>query len=850
MIRGMEDYLNGCTDLSLSISAQQERLDQLARAADVMLPLAPSSVASNLRYTSTVEIGDWNEDSIDELILHTQEISSRRGPYGGLSIAAYWDRETSKWQGKQIWHMDYHPDPQVRKLNLHDSQGNPFMLVSGIFVGADRVDDVLYIWRWRSDGPELAKEIWLNNWHTWHEWEATDEGAILVHATEATSRSAASPATIYVLRGDVFVAERPYSLPMSVPSVQPVSPPAESISATAYPGWTMYTNADHVSDLAFDFDGNPWAVGNGGIVRWNLADRTYTRYTIDTGLPSNRVSSVAAGTDGTLWFGLQTNGVLQFDGRSWTHHTEHCGLAENAVNTISVAPDGTLWFGLSGGGICRFDGQTWTSFTTADGLANDYVCSVDASLGDTLWVGGCGPWVSHFDGKVWTSYGPADGLVSGIGGSIAATSNGEVWFSTYIEEGIFDTGGLAHFDGQTWITHTESSGMVHRNIGSIATTADGAVWFATGHSLSRFTGAETAANGNETWPTYICPLSDEITSLVVAPDGALWVSTWGGGISRFDGQTWTTYAAGDGPADNHIGFIAVAPDGTAWIGTHSGLSRFEASASAGEDHVWTTYTTDDGLPGNNIRSIAVGVDGTLWVGTGYGISRFTDPFISTDGELTWKTYSVYDGLESDLVDALAIAPDGTVWAGTWYGGVSCLAASTIDTGDGETWVSFTPADGLVDHMVSAIAVDHSGTVWAGTFEGVSVLGEGTWTTLNRAGLRGTSITAITVAPDGSLWFAADDGNVLHFDGQDWTAYGRFRRESVVIAAAPDGTMWFGAAKGISRFDGETWTTYDTADGLVDDRVTAVAVAPDGAVWIGTGGGGVARFVPPDYRAKP
>jgi ligand-binding sensor domain-containing protein len=60
--------------------------------------------------------------------------------------------------------------------------------------------------------------------------------------------------------------------------------------------------------------------------------------------------------------------------------------------------------------------------------------------------------------------------------------------------------------------------------------------------------------------------------------------------------------------------------------------------------------------------------------------------------------------------------------------------------------------------------------------------------------------------------------------------------------AADGVLWFGTRGGVSRFDGETWTSYTTADGLVHDNVSVVEVAPDGAVWFGTEGG-LTRYMP-------
>ena len=39
--------------------------------------------------------------------------------------------------------------------------------------------------------------------------------------------------------------------------------------------------------------------------------------------------------------------------------------------------------------------------------------------------------------------------------------------------------------------------------------------------------------------------------------------------------------------------------------------------------------------------------------------------------------------------------------------------------------------------------------------------------------------------------------------------------------------------GVSKFDGTTWTTYTTADGLVDNNVTAIAIDAQGNKWFGT-----------------
>lgn len=48
-------------------------------------------------------------------------------------------------------------------------------------------------------------------------------------------------------------------------------------------------------------------------------------------------------------------------------------------------------------------------------------------------------------------------------------------------------------------------------------------------------------------------------------------------------------------------------------------------------------------------------------------------------------------------------------------------------------------------------------------------------------------------------------------------------------------IWFGTMSGISRFDGKTFRSFTSADGLADDDVNAIAEDGDGNLWIGTRG---------------
>jgi ligand-binding sensor domain-containing protein len=57
----------------------------------------------------------------------------------------------------------------------------------------------------------------------------------------------------------------------------------------------------------------------------------------------------------------------------------------------------------------------------------------------------------------------------------------------------------------------------------------------------------------------------------------MWFGTWGSGVSRFDGETWTNHTIDDGLTGGTVSAIAVAPDRALWFKTDGGISRYSPS---------------------------------------------------------------------------------------------------------------------------------------------------------------------------------------------------------------------------------------------------------------------------------
>lgn len=81
-----------------------------------------------------------------------------------------------------------------------------------------------------------------------------------------------------------------------------------------------------------------------------------------------------------------------------------------------------------------------------------------------------------------------------------------------------------------------------------------------------------------------------------------------------------------------------------------------------------------------------------------------------------------------------------------------------------------------------------------------------------------------------------------FDGTTWTSYttanGLANNWVYAVAIDAANNKWFGTQNGISKFDGVNWTTYTTEDGLPKKEILAIAIDQHDNKWFATLGGGV------------
>jgi ligand-binding sensor domain-containing protein len=363
---------------------------------------------------------------------------------------------------------------------------------------------------------------------------------------------------------------------VSVPSAawaQPATPVPRASAAAAEPGAVFrHFRVGNKNVKRIFVDGTTvWVGTSGGAVRYDTRTDEYKLFDVSSGLLSNGVFYVGK-LGGRITLGTYGGGLAQLDPATqrWDIYNVPDGLGDAFVYDVLEAKTGDVWI-ATWSGVNRVRGgrlkdrASWELHTvrsTRGGLPNDWV------------------------------YGLAEGR------------DGEIWFAT--------EGGLARLQSGRWEHWTHAHGLgapfdrVKNQIGFRADPAQVSQHHARQKQEMGLHSVDVAYN-----PNYI-------VALAVDAAGVVWAGTWGGGLSRFDGQVWAQYTVAEGLPGNHVFMLHVDPAGTLWAGTNNGLAKL----SGGRFEV---LTTRQGLFGDAVFSMATLRDGTMWVGSFGGVAMFPAP---------------------------------------------------------------------------------------------------------------------------------------------------------------------------------------------------------------------------------
>jgi ligand-binding sensor domain-containing protein len=217
----------------------------------------------------------------------------------------------------------------------------------------------------------------------------------------------------------------------------------------------------------------------------------------------------------------------------------------------------------------------------------------------------------------------------------------------------------------------------------------------------------------------------------------------------------------------------------------------------------------------------------------------------------WKLYNkentVFPGA---LIRDIAMDKDGNKWIAHSYGLVKL---------SGSIWKSFdTKNSGLPDNDVYSIAVDSVNNLWIGSATALTKYDGRTWTSFTgyRSFLKSTNhLENLAVDRDGNIWVGIGQfpsgrtgSGLFKFDGRTWTSYNTANSvlpDNPIISSIEidiDGTIWIGCDFGLAKYDAKTWTLFNKSNsGMPSDFVSSVSIDSKGDKWIGCYDHGVVRF---------
>ncbi|MGQ0827164.1 MAG: two-component regulator propeller domain-containing protein [Bacteroidota bacterium] len=311
----------------------------------------------------------------------------------------------------------------------------------------------------------------------------------------------------------------------------------------------------------------------------------------------------------------------------------------------------------------------------------------------------------------------------------------------------------------------------------------------------------------------------QILSVFQNDDGVMWFGTNGGGITKYDGNSYEYITDKDSLADNVVFCIAKYKNGKVLIGTNNGLSVFDPFARGSKKI--KNYTTQNGLSHNRIFSIFFDAKGRVLLGTGKGISVFQDSVCSAlNIEETLNNASVFTVFEDSKQNL-------------WF--------STLGNGafkyNGKELHNYTSKDGLKNNFVYSVLEYKDNEYWLLANEGLYELNEKGIKLINSTLSTDATYYSYLKAKDNTIWIASNKG-VLKYNGTDFQKFnsknGLINDHIWKIVQDREQNIWFASKdNGVSKLDAERFYMYTVKDGLVFNEINCIHQSKDGGFLMGS-----------------
>lgn len=373
-------------------------------------------------------------------------------------------------------------------------------------------------------------------------------------------------------------------------------------------------------------------------------------------------------------FKVETNGRL-------THLSTESkpALNSNIVSCMVQAPGDLLWIGTDHGGINLLNIKENTiHYITNDPYNENSLCQ---NVITELFVG----------------------------------NDSVIWIGTFKQGANFFHEDIYRFWHYVNFPNNDKT-LPYNDVNCFAEEQNGNIWIGTnGHGLICFDRHNNTFRTIRAQPGKAGALqSDVIVSLFADRSNNLWIGTYHGGLSRYDGRTFTTYL--HDPANNHsirdnkVWDVFEDSKGNLWVGMlGGGLDRFDR-----DKNIFHHYSSGgiNAINSNFVMDITEDQQGNIWFGTDQGVFVLdgqSGRFISFQNDPSNE-----NSLSENFVYKVFCDSKGRIWAGTRYG--MNLYDRQLN--------NFTPLkteSRMGDNSIMSVLESDEGHFWLGTSAGLVMM---------------------------------------------------------------------------------------------------------------------------------
>ncbi len=514
-----------------------------------------------------------------------------------------------------------------------------------------------------------------------------------------------------------------------------------------------------------------------------------------------------------FWAAVTPLPAQQYNIKTWSIEE---GLPQASIMAMTQDSNGYLWLATLGG-LSKFDGKTFQNFTNQDGLCSNKIKALLIDRTGKLWIATNDKGICRFNGVSFENFSSASGMplekITGNISGIAQAADGTIWIST--------ARGVAYLKNGRFHLLNNMPGLPAQPYSNILIDRKGAIWLSTfGNGIYRFNG-KTAQNfrlehglGNKI-----------VYSLFEAKNGTIWIGHYGG-ITKYNGRKFTKIdLPGDINLNRAMGFAELSGNRLFIATDGGGLYRFMAGK-------FNRFGTENGLPTNFLSSLLSDTEGNLWMGTtGGGFVRYTPNGFSFFGLL--------EGLKNENVTTIQKTGKNSIWLGTFGGGIARF--------DGKKFTWINQKDGLPSDNISDIKADPAGNLWISTNQGLSYYNGSTFKNYTQDNGLIFNVVNFSLPEANNQTLVATNAGLSIFDGTRFQNYTvpKNREANIINCLFRDrqNRLWLGTRNGIYEFKNGKFVTLPELENLNLKDIRAITQDKYNNLWFTAFNYGLLRYSP-------